>query len=231
MSDRTMGRVKQKYNRRQAEQRFERVYDRVAGDRCIYCGMPNDGKHDHQPPVYVLHRFADGGLVTKKAIRDRFGQCKLVPCCTICNMGLGAYHGSNDNDRRQEIVNWFLADDRYADDQLVLRLGERLIEGRLQGSRGTDIYEFPGVGRVIYMSALVGLIEREFGCPDDFPEWLRVAQSELADWLRAAPRRKSKYFLDMANLQSYELVPDARDDPRGQFLGQQSLLLADTARN
>jgi hypothetical protein len=92
-----------------------------------------------------------------------------------------------------------------------------------------DIYEFPGVGRVIYMSALVGLIEREFRCPEDFPEWLRVAQSELAEWLRAAPRRKSKYFLDMANLQSYDLVPDARDDPRGQFAGQQMLPLADAA--
>jgi hypothetical protein len=30
----------------------------VGGDRCIYCGIPNDGKYDHQPSVYVLHRFA-----------------------------------------------------------------------------------------------------------------------------------------------------------------------------
>ena len=97
-----MGRVKQKYNRREAEMRFQRAYETVAGERCIYCGMPNDGKYDHQPPVYVLHRFADGGLVAKKAIRERFGQCKLVPCCTICNMGLGAFHGSTDNDRMQE---------------------------------------------------------------------------------------------------------------------------------
>ncbi|WP_155256235.1 hypothetical protein [Mesorhizobium loti] len=215
-----MGRVKQKYNRREAEMRFERVYETVKGNRCIYCGMPNDGKSDHQPPVYVLHRFADGGLVTKKAIRERFGQCKLVPCCTICNMGLGAFHGSTDSDRRQEIVNWLLVDDRYPTDKIVLDVANRLIEDRLQGKRGTEIYEFPGVGRVIYISALVGLIEGEFRCPDEFPDWLMVTQSELADWLRGAPRRKSKYFLDMANLESYDLVPDARDDPRGQFKAQ-----------
>ena len=83
-----MGRVKQNYKRGEAERRFQHVYAPVDGDRCIYCGMPSDGKFDHQPPVYILHRFADGGLVTKRAIRERFGQCKLVPCCTICNMGL-----------------------------------------------------------------------------------------------------------------------------------------------
>ncbi|QKC85768.1 hypothetical protein EB232_33300 [Mesorhizobium sp. NZP2077] len=215
-----MGRVKQRYNRRQAELRFERAYETIAGEQCIYCGMPNDGKFDHQPPVYVLHRFADGGLVTKKAIRERFGQCKLVPCCTICNMGLGAFHGSTDNDRRQEIVNWLLVDERYPEDNIVLKIANRLIEDRLQGSRGIEIYEFPAVGRVVYISALVGLIEGQFGGPDEFPDWLKVTQSELADWLRGAPRRKSKYFLNMANLESYELVPDARDDPRGQFKTQ-----------
>ena len=84
-----MARVKEKYNRKKAEQRFEHVYETVAGDKCIYCGMPSDGEYDHQPPVYILHRFADGGLVTKKAIREQFGQCKLVPCCRVCNMGWG----------------------------------------------------------------------------------------------------------------------------------------------
>ncbi|MEQ1938047.1 hypothetical protein ABMA46_07325 [Mesorhizobium sp. CN5-321] len=212
-----MGRVKERYNRRAAERRFGRVYQLVAGDKCIYCGMPSDGKHDHQPPVYILHRFADGCLVTKKMIRERFGECKLVPCCTPCNMGLGAYHGCNDNDRRREIANWFLVDERHPEDKLVLTLGYKLIEDRLQGNRGTEIYEFPGVGRVIYVNALIGLIEGQFGCPAEFPEWLQTTQSELAEWLRAAPRRKAQYFLDMANLSSYDLLPHARDDPRGQF--------------
>ena len=94
-----MGRVKERYSRREAEERFARVYERVAGHRCIYCGISSDGRYDHQPPVYVLHRFADGGLVTERAIREKFGPCKLVPCCTICNMGIGAYHGV-DEDRR-----------------------------------------------------------------------------------------------------------------------------------
>lgn len=212
-----MDRVKERYNRRAAEKRFGHVYQPVAGNRCTYCGMPSDGKVDHQPPVYVLHRFANGGLVTKKAIREQFGECKLVPCCTICNMGLGAYHGRDDNERRREIANWFVVDERYADDDLMLKIGCRWIEGRQQGDRGTDIYEFPGVGRVIYLNALLGFVEGQFSDFDEFPEWLRVAQLELAEWLRAVPRRKSQYFLDMANLVSYDLLPHARDDPRGQF--------------
>jgi hypothetical protein len=212
-----MARVKDRYHRRAAEKRFERVYQPVEGDRCIYCGMPNDGKYDHQPPVYILHRFANGELVTKKAIREQFGECRLVPCCTICNMGLGAFHGGDDNDRRREIADCFLMDDRYPADGLVLEVGRRLIEKRLQGSREREICAFPGVGRVIYLDALYGQIEGEYSAPDDFPEWLRLMQSELAEWLRGAPKRKAQYFLDMANLASYELLPHARDDPRGQF--------------
>lgn len=212
-----MTRVKEKYSRYKAEKRFAHVYETVVGDGCIYCGMPNDGKYDHQPPVYVLHRFADGGLVTKNAIREEFGQCNLVPCCTICNMGLGAYHGADDNDRRQEIVNWFLLDDRYPEDKLILDLGYKLIEDRAGQKRGTEIYKFPGVGRAIYIEALIGLIEGNFVGPDDYPDWLKMMQSELAEWLRGAPKRKSQYFLEMASLESYELLPHARDDPRGQF--------------
>lgn len=212
-----MGRVKEKYNRRSAEKRFERVYHPVHGDKCTYCGMPSDGKYDHQPPVYVLHRFADGELVTKRSIRERFGQCKLVPCCTICNMGLGTYQGRDDNDRRREIANWFLVDEQYPEDNLVLEMGRQLIDKRLQGSCGAEIYQFPGVGRLVYVNALLGLIEGQFSTPDEFPEWLRITQSELAEWLRGAPRRKRQYFLDMANLASYDLLPHARDDPRGQF--------------
>ena len=59
---------------------------------------------------------------------------------------------------------------------------------------------------MIYIEALVGLINGQFNSPDDYPEWLKLAQSELAEWLRGAPRRKSQYFLDMANLAGYELV-------------------------
>lgn len=208
---------KDRYVRRKAELRFAHVYERVDGTRCIYCGMANDDRYDHQPPVYVLHRFANDGLTTKKAIREQFGQCKLVPCCTICNMGLGAYHGADDNDRRLEIVGWFLNDKRFPEDEAILAIGRQLIEDRLQQKRGVEIYEFAGVGRVIYIEALLGFIDGEFSCPDDFPEWLQVAQLELAERLRGAPRRKSQYFLDMANLESYDLLPHARSDPRGQF--------------
>lgn len=179
--------------------------------------MPNDGKYDHQPPVYVLHRFANGGLVTKRAIREQFGRCKLVPCCTICNMGLGAHHGSDDNDRRREIVSWFLLDDRFPEDREILALGYKLIDERLREKLPLEVCEFPGVGRVIYIEALIGFIEGDFASPDDFPEWLKSMQSELAEWLRGAPKRKPQYFLDMANLESYELLPHARDDPRGQM--------------
>jgi hypothetical protein len=212
-----MARVKEKYYRRKAEKRFAHVYETVEGDSCIYCGMPSDGKYDHQPPIYVLHRFADGGLVTKKAIREQFGECKLVPCCTICNMGLGAYHGVDDNDRRREIANWFLFDERYPEDKLILDLGYKLVEDRAEQKRGTEIYEFAGVGRAIYIEALFGLIEGDFASPDEIPNWLKMMQTELAEWLREAPKRKSQYFLEMASLESYELVPDARDNPRGQF--------------
>jgi hypothetical protein len=156
-------------------------------------------------------------LVTKREIKKHFGECKLVPCCTICNRGLGAYHGSDDTDRRKEIVEWFLQDERFPDDQFILFLGCRLIEQRLRRKRGTEIYKFAGVGRVIYSRALLGLIEGEFKNHADFPEWLKTAQGELADWLRGAPKRKSKYFLEMASLESYELLPHARSDPRGQF--------------
>lgn len=212
-----MARVKERYNRARAEKRFAPVYEVVEGDRCLYCGMPSDGKQDHQPPVYVLHRFADGGLVTKRQIRDRFGTCKLVPCCTICNMGLGAYHGADDNDRRREIANWLLVDERYPEDHDILAMGELLVNDRLEGRRGAEIYEVPAVGRVVYLEALLGYIDGQFSGPHDFPDWLTLLQSELAEWLRAVPRRKAKYFLDMANLVSYDLLPHARDDPRGQF--------------
>jgi hypothetical protein len=212
-----MGRIKERYDRRAAERRFAGVYEAIDGDLCIYCGMPSDGRQDHQPPVYVLHLFADGKLVTRRQICEAFGQCRLVPCCTICNMGLGAFHGT-DNERRGEILNWFLADARYPEDELVLRLGERLLAGRFERGQGpADIYAFPGVGRIIYIEALAGFIDGSHCTPAEFPEWLVLAQRELAEWLRLAPRRKPQYFLAMANLESYDLLPHARDDPRGQI--------------
>ena len=132
-------------------------------------------------------------------------------------MGLGAYHGADDNDRRREIVDWFLHDERYPEDRIILAVGYRLLQERAQGKRGVEVYEFPGVGRAIYVEALLGIIEGHYARPDDFPQWLSTAQVELAEWLRSARARKSQYFLDMAKLAGYELVPDARDDPRGQL--------------
>jgi hypothetical protein len=178
--------------------------------------MPSDGRLDHQPSVYVLHRFANGGIVTKRQIREAFGPCRLIPCCTICNMGLGSYHGADDTDRREEIVKWFVLDDRFPHDGAILGLGQRLIEHRLENEPATQMYAFPGVGRIIYLNALIGLIEREYQGYEDFPDWLQLVQSELAEWLRGKRGRKAKYFLAMANLESYDLMPEARSDPRGQ---------------
>ncbi|MGO4440317.1 hypothetical protein [Rhizobium sp. RAF56] len=130
-------------------------------------------------------------------------------------MGLGAYHGVDDNDRRREIVEWFGKDS--PEDKYILMVGDLLLKIRMAGKKGSEIYEFPGVGRSIYIRTLAGLINGEFRSIDDFPEWLQLAQSELAEWLRGAPKRKSRYFLDMAGLESYRLMPHARSDPRGQF--------------
>lgn len=206
-----------RYDRRKAEKRFGHVYEVVEGDRCVYCGMASDGKVDHQPPVYVLHRFANGGLVTKKQIREAFGPCRLVPCCTICNMGLGAFHGETDADRRFEIVNWFLAEEGDLFDHAQLEAGRLLLQDFFDGRRGAEIFSFPGVGRVIYINALVGLADGSYVSADEFPKWLLDAQAQLAAWLRAVPRRKHAHFLAMANLESYDLGPQARNDPRGQF--------------
>lgn len=84
-------------------------------------------------------------------------------------MGLGAFHGSADIERRREIVNWFLPDERYPEDKLILGLGHKLLEQRLSGNRGVEVYEFPGVGRSIYLSALHGLINGEYDSPEAFP--------------------------------------------------------------
>ncbi|PZM10181.1 hypothetical protein [Rhizobium tubonense] len=212
-----MVRIQGKYNRRDAEQRFSCVYEAVSGDRCIYCGMPNNGKFDHQPPVYALHRFSAGALVTKRQIREQFGTCQLVPCCTICNMGLGAYIGCDINDRRREIADWFLPDNRYPGDKLILVMGYGPIKLHFKYRQTQSIYSFPAVGRAIYISALTGLMKDRYKSFDDFPDWLIEAQRELNQWLHAAPKRSGQHFLEMARLESYRLVPSARSDPRGQF--------------
>lgn len=208
---------RQRYDRRAAEKRFGHLFAPAEGDRCVYCGMPNDGKVDHQPPVYVLHRFANGGLVTKKQVRDAFGECRLVPCCTICNMGLGTFYAPDDRDRRREIVGWFLEDEKNPLDRMALVIGRKLLEDRLNGRKGPEIYAFPGVGRLIYIAALIGLSDGSYGSPEEFPGWLITGQEELAGWLRGAPRRKYQHFLEMAGLESYELLPHAQKDPRGQY--------------
>ncbi len=112
--------------------------------------------------------------------------------------GLGATRGPMTT-TDVEIVNWFLANDRYPADTVLLEFGCRLIEQRLDGNRGTEIYAIPAVGRVIFTNALLGLIHGEFQSVDDFPEWLQTTQAELAEWLREVPRRKSQYFLNMAS--------------------------------
>jgi len=73
------------------------------------------------------------------------------------------------------------------------------------------MYEIGGIGRVIYIEALEGLINGKYKSPTDFPDWLKRAQTELAEWLREKPKRKAQYFLNMARLKSYELRPHARE--------------------
>ncbi|MCG6115820.1 MAG: hypothetical protein MEQ84_11540 [Mesorhizobium sp.] len=212
-----MDSITERYSRRAAEKSFGMVYRFVAGSRCTYCGIANDGKSDHQPPLSVLFGFAKGGSTTKEALLERFGDCRLVPCCTICNLGLGAFQCHDDNDRRRRVANWFRVNTRHPADALVLENGRLLIQKRLEGNRGKEIYANSGVGRCIYLSALLGLAEGHFRSPSSFPDWLQASQLELSEWLRGAPRRKFQYFLDMANLMSFELLPDVGDDPRGHF--------------
>ena len=84
-----MARVKEKYSRHKAEKRFERIYETVAGDKCIYCGMPSDGEYDHQPPVYILHRFADGGLSLKKQFESNSASANWSRAVVSATWGWG----------------------------------------------------------------------------------------------------------------------------------------------
>ncbi|WP_281978549.1 hypothetical protein [Pseudorhizobium flavum] len=118
-----------------------------------------------------------------------------------------------------------LADERYPEDPLILEIGCGLIRRRLEGLSTPNIYEFPGLGGVIYINALIASMGSSG--TQGAPSWLQQVQPELADWLRGAPKRKSAYFLAMANLASYELLPHARDDPRGQFCEKRSQPSAD----
>lgn len=149
--------------------------------------------------------------MTASAIRAEFGECHIVPCGTICNMGLGAYHEVDDNDRRREIVDWFLPDDRYPDDRAILdmaTIGWTNVSGVCEAVRSSS---WPSVGRVVCGEVLLGFIHGDFKTPEDFPNWLKVVQSELAECLRGLSKQAS--FLARADLESYDLLPHARSSP------------------
>ena len=61
-------------------------------------------------------------------------------------MGLGAYHGKDNNDRRREIVNWFLSDDRYPEDRLMLDVGYDLQTTAWRKEKGPKSTHFPVLG-------------------------------------------------------------------------------------
>ena len=58
-------------------------------------------------------------------------------------MGLGAYHGTENNDRRREIVNLFLAEKEFSLDEGLLKVSYKLLEDRLNKKRCEDIYQNP----------------------------------------------------------------------------------------
>lgn len=191
-----------RYDRKKAEARFGHLYGQVAGDACHYCDMPSDG-HDHQPALHTLHKFAKDRLVTRKQVEERFGPCRLVPCCTICNMGIGAYEGDNDNDRRLEVLGFI---DFYDDEgptkgewnagAFMVAFG--ILQARTENLVGDDIYALPAVGRAIMSHAL----RTKMGEWPDDAIW-KSHRERLALWMSAEPRRKQKHFLDMSGLESY----------------------------
>jgi hypothetical protein len=190
------------YDRKEAEARFKHLYAEVPGDECHYCGLARDG-HDHRPAIHTLHRFAKGRQVTRKEIEGHFGQCRLVPCCTICNMGIGSFEGVDDNDCRDEILGFLDFFDDDGPSKGVWSFGAftvacEVLEARSKDIVGDEIYAVPAVGRAIMVHALRS---RKGEWRDD-PFW-HPHRLRFANWLRAEPRRKSKHFLDMARLESY----------------------------
>lgn len=191
-----------RYNRKQAQERFQHLYVEVPGDECFYCGMPKDGV-DHRPAIFTLHKFAKSRMVTRREIHEHFGQCRLVPSCVICNMGIGSYEGENDNDRRQEILNFIDLYDDFGPNRNEWNFGvftaaAEMLIARDQGMLTDEVYAVPLVGRLVVSHAL--WVKMGNAKDDEF--WQRHRR-KLAEWLTAQPRRKAKHFLDMARLESY----------------------------
>ncbi len=192
-----------RYDRRKAEARFGHLFSVVPGDACHYCGLPSDG-HDHRPAVHTLHKFSEGRKVTRREVEEHFGPCRLVPCCTICNMGIGSFEGDDDNDRRDEILGFL---DFYDDDGPTkgewsfgaFSVACEILDARVEGLVGDDVYALPAVGRLI-MSHALRVKKGEWKDLEFFNEH----RERFASWLCAEPRRKSKHFLAMARLESYK---------------------------
>lgn len=191
-----------RYNRKSAEERFGHLYTEAPGDECYYCGMPRDG-WDHRPSLFTLHKFAEGRKVTRREIFEQFGECRLVPSCVICNMGIGSFEGENDDDRRQEILNFIDLYDDFGPKKNEWNFGvftaaAEILFARDEGMLTDEIYAIPLVGRIIMAHALWV----KMGNAKDNEFWSKHRQ-KFADWLNGKPKRKAKHFLDMARLESY----------------------------
>ena len=191
-----------RYNRKRAEERFGHLYTEVPGDECYYCGMPKDG-FDHRPSIFTLHKFAKHRRVTRREINEQFGECRLVPSCIICNMGIGSYEGESDNDRRQEILNFLDLYDDFGPNKNEWNFGvfaaaAEILIARDQDMVTDEVYAIPLVGRIVISHAL--WVKMGNAKDDEF--WQRH-RMKLAEWLNAQPKRKAKHFLDMARLESY----------------------------
>lgn len=192
-----------RYDRKKAEARFGHLYTEIPGNSCHYCGLPRDG-YDHQPAIHTLHKFAKDRLITRKQIEERFGLCRLVPACTICNMGIGSFEGESDDDRRLEILGFL---DFYDDEGPTkgewnygaFTVAYEILAARTQNVVGDEIYAIPSVGRLIMSHAL----RSKMGEWADHPFWMEHRE-RFAMWLSAEPKRKQKHFLDMSRLESYD---------------------------
>lgn len=199
-----------RYDRKKAEARFGHLFTVVPGDQCHYCGLPSDG-HDHRPAVHTLHRFAKDRQVTRREIEEQFGPCRLVPCCTICNMGIGSFEGEHDNDRRDEILGFLDFFDDEGEQKGEWSYGAfaiacEILDARAKGLLGDEVYALPAVGRLIMSHAL--RVQKGEWADDPF---FHEHRERFAAWLKAVPRRKAKHFLDMARLESYKFKPGVYD--------------------
>jgi hypothetical protein len=191
-----------RYDRKKAEARFAHLYSLVSGEECHYCGFPSDG-HDHRPAIHTLHRFSKGRKITRREVEAHLGPCRLVPCCTICNMGIGSFEGADDNERREEILSFldFFNDEGPYKGEWNLgafTVAYEVLEARAEGKLSDEIYALPAVGRLILSHAL----RTKMGEWRDGEFW-HEHRLRLAQWLQGEPRRKAKHFLAMARLASY----------------------------